>query len=57
MKALKKSHAENFVAMCKDHFQAEMEIYMKHSNPVYDTLREVMDQNHKEHEKRLEVEC
>ncbi|XP_053374625.1 1-phosphatidylinositol 4,5-bisphosphate phosphodiesterase beta-1-like isoform X2 [Mercenaria mercenaria] len=55
LQALRKSHAETFVAMCKSHFQSEVDVCMKHSDPIYDALRKVMDQNHKEHEQRLKV--
>ena len=55
MKALQKSQAEGFVLMHIDHYQAEMDVMLKHNTPVYDTLRAVMDQNHKEHEDKLVV--
>ena len=55
LQALRRSHAETFVAMCKSHFQSDLDVYLKHSDPIYDALRKVMDQNHKEHEQRLKV--
>ncbi|XP_060592659.1 1-phosphatidylinositol 4,5-bisphosphate phosphodiesterase beta-1-like isoform X3 [Ruditapes philippinarum] len=55
LKVLRQSHAETFVAMCKSHFQSDLDVNMKHSDPIYEALRKVMDQNHKEHEQRLKV--
>ncbi|XP_061173851.1 1-phosphatidylinositol 4,5-bisphosphate phosphodiesterase beta-1-like isoform X2 [Saccostrea echinata] len=52
-KELRKTQAEVFVAMCKDHFQAEMDVMLKHHDAVYDALKVIMDLNHREHEKRL----
>nr|XP_022334254.1 1-phosphatidylinositol 4,5-bisphosphate phosphodiesterase beta-1-like isoform X18 [Crassostrea virginica] len=52
-KELRKTQAEVFVAMCKDHFQAEMEVMLKHHEGVYDTLKLIMQINHREHDKKL----
>ncbi|XP_056020621.1 1-phosphatidylinositol 4,5-bisphosphate phosphodiesterase beta-1-like isoform X14 [Ostrea edulis] len=52
-KELRKTQAEVFVAMCKDHFQAEMDVMLKHHDAVYDTLKLIMEINHREHEKKL----
>lgn len=38
-KELRKTQAEVFVAMCKDHFQAEMDVMLKHHDSVYDVLK------------------
>jgi len=55
LRQLRKTHAEVFVAMCRDHFQAELNVTLKHSTPIYDTLRSVMDQDHRDHEQSLRV--
>ncbi|XP_052768513.1 1-phosphatidylinositol 4,5-bisphosphate phosphodiesterase beta-1-like isoform X1 [Mya arenaria] len=55
LKGLRKSHAEVYVAMCRDQFQAELEVHMKHSGPIYDTLQTVMDQDHRDHEQRFKA--
>lgn len=39
--------------MCKDHFQAEMEVMLKHHDSVYDVLKLIMDINHREHDRKL----
>ncbi|KAK3092878.1 hypothetical protein FSP39_008286 [Pinctada imbricata] len=54
-KELRCSQAETFLAMCKDHFQAELEVLLRHHEPIYDTLKLVMDCNHRDHRKRLKV--
>lgn len=53
LKALRKSQAEVFVAMCTDQYKAEMELCLKHLGPCYEALRAIMDQNHRDHECRL----
>lgn len=55
LKELRKSNAEVFVEMCKSHFQAELDVYIRHNTPIYETLRVVMDQNHKEHINKLQL--
>lgn len=52
-KELRKTQAEVFVAMCKDHFQAEMDVMLKHHDSVYDVLKLIMDINHREHDRKL----
>lgn len=55
LKELRKSNAEVFVEMCKSHFQAELDVYIRHNTPIYETLKIVMDQNHREHISKLQV--
>lgn len=52
-KELRKTQAEVFVAMCKDHFQAEMDVMLKHHDSVYDVLKLIMEINHREHDRKL----
>lgn len=52
-KDLRKSQAEVFVAMCKDHFKAELDVHIRHHEPIYDSLKLLLEVNHREHKKNL----
>ena len=51
---MKYKHAEVMMAMSRNHFQAELEVYKRHHNAIYEALLEVMAANHNCHRKALE---
>lgn len=51
---MKYKHAEVMMAMSRDHFQAELDVYKRHHNAIYEALLEVMAANHNCHRKALE---
>ncbi|XP_052272582.1 1-phosphatidylinositol 4,5-bisphosphate phosphodiesterase beta-1-like isoform X3 [Dreissena polymorpha] len=55
LKVLQKSQAEVFVNLCMDQYKRELDLSLRHSDPIYDTLQLVMDQDHKEHEHKLKA--
>ncbi|XP_060077533.1 1-phosphatidylinositol 4,5-bisphosphate phosphodiesterase beta-1-like [Ylistrum balloti] len=52
-KELRNTQTEMFVSISKEHYQAELEIYQRHLEPLYTTLKEIMETDHKNHLKRL----
>ncbi|XP_076099356.1 1-phosphatidylinositol 4,5-bisphosphate phosphodiesterase classes I and II-like isoform X4 [Mytilus galloprovincialis] len=52
-KELKQTQGEIFVDMCKDQFKAELDIHLKYHTPIYDTLRMLLDINHKNHMEQI----
>ncbi|XP_074644309.1 1-phosphatidylinositol 4,5-bisphosphate phosphodiesterase beta-1-like isoform X2 [Tubulanus polymorphus] len=55
LKELKKGHIEAYVQMCMDHFKAEVDLYSKYHEPLYECLEEVLDENFQMQLKRLET--
>lgn len=39
--------------MCKGHFQAELNLSLRHHEPIYMVLRDLQEIDHKNHMKRL----
>ncbi|XP_052106026.1 1-phosphatidylinositol 4,5-bisphosphate phosphodiesterase classes I and II-like isoform X4 [Mytilus californianus] len=52
-KELKQTQGELFVDMCKDQFKAELDIHLKYHSPIYDTLKMLLDINHKNHVEQI----
>ncbi|XP_021345453.1 1-phosphatidylinositol 4,5-bisphosphate phosphodiesterase beta-1-like isoform X4 [Mizuhopecten yessoensis] len=52
-KEMRDTQTEMFVMMSKEHYQAELEIHQRHLEPLYTALKEIMEQDHKNHLKRL----
>ncbi|ESO90162.1 hypothetical protein LOTGIDRAFT_123959 [Lottia gigantea] len=53
-KELKCTQAQVFVALCKDHYQAEQSVYQNYNTPIYDCLITLMEASHASHKKRIE---
>ena len=55
MNELNKFNAEVIAKMRKSHFQAELDVSVRHITPMYETLSVAMDQHHKKHIYKLQV--
>ena len=40
--------------MCKDQFKAELDIHLKYHEPIYDTLKMLLEINHKNHMQQIQ---
>ena len=53
-KELKQTQGELFVDMCKDQFKAELDIHLKYHSPIYDTMKMLLEINHKNHMQQMQ---
>ncbi|XP_071081151.1 1-phosphatidylinositol 4,5-bisphosphate phosphodiesterase beta-1-like [Haliotis cracherodii] len=51
---MKQNQTQIYVALCKDHYQAEMNIYLRHHDAIYSSLHQLLDTSQASHSKRLE---
>ncbi|XP_067682324.1 1-phosphatidylinositol 4,5-bisphosphate phosphodiesterase beta-1-like isoform X2 [Haliotis asinina] len=54
IRELKQNQTQIYVALCKDHYQAEMNIYLRHHDAIYSSLQQLFDASQASHNKRLE---
>lgn len=50
---MKRTQAEVFVELCQDQFKAEMEVYQRYHEPMHDSLKQVVENNHQEQLRRI----
>lgn len=51
---MKYQHIQKYVALTRDQYQAEMDLFLQHHEPVYEALAAVMASNHECHQKALD---
>lgn len=51
---MKQTQGELFVEMCKDQFKAELDIHLKFHSPIYDTMKMLLEINHKNHMQQMQ---